>query len=144
VGGVESAGGRYHHRMPSFRARILRKNAIDAERRLWRCLRQKQIDGFRFRRQQPIGPYIGDFFCPQAALILEIDGGQHAAQETEDSVRTAWLEARGYRVLRFWNNDVLRNTPGVLVRIGEALRDGPPPLPSPSRGEGVDAVKETS
>ena len=106
---------------PNF-ARALRTNATDAERRLWRHLRQRQIDGFRFRRQQPIGPYFVDFFCPEAKLILELDGGQHTMREAADEARTEWLEARGYRVLRFWNNDVLQNTEGVLVRIGEALR----------------------
>jgi len=108
--------------VPSQLARALRTNATDAERRLWRHLRQRQIDGFRFRRQQPIGPYFVDFFCPEAKLILELDGGQHTMREAADEARTEWLEARGYRVLRFWNNDVLQNSEGVLVRIGQALR----------------------
>ena len=108
--------------MPSLRARALRANATDAERRLWSRLRQKQIDDFRFRRQQPVGPYIVDFFCPEASLIIEVDGGQHAIREAEDKARTLWLEARGYRMLRFWNNDVLQNIEGVLVTIRDALR----------------------
>ncbi len=108
--------------MPSLRARALRTNATDAERRLWSRLRQKQMDDFRFRRQQPVGPYIVDFFCPEASLIIEVDGGQHATREAEDKARTHWLEACGYRMLRFWNNDVLQNIEGVLVTIWDALR----------------------
>jgi ATP-dependent helicase HrpA/adenine-specific DNA-methyltransferase len=105
--------------MASTFARALRQNPTDAESRLWRHLRGKQMEGIRFRRQQPIGPYIVDFFCAEARLIVEVDGGQHA----EDSdTRTRWLEARGYRVIRFWNNDVLSNTEGVLTMILRALR----------------------
>ena len=107
--------------MASLRARDLRKTMTDAERRLWSRLRQKQLDGFRFRRQQPIGPYIVDFFCPEAALIIEVDGGQHASTEAEDEARTRWLAARGYRVMRFWNNDVLGNIEGVLLTIRGSL-----------------------
>ena len=110
--------------MPSVRARALRKNLTDAEARLWRQLRYKQLDGFRFRRQQPIGPYIVDFFCPRAKPIIELDGGQHSTDQERDERRTRWLEARGYRVIRFWNNDVLSNTDGVLLTIRQAF---PPP-----------------
>jgi very-short-patch-repair endonuclease len=104
------------------RARRLRKEATEAEIRLWSRLRKKQLDGFRFRRQQPIGPYVVDFYCPEARLIIELDGGQHAEREAEDAARTAWLEAQGYRVVRFWNNDTLSNTEGVLTMILTALR----------------------
>jgi very-short-patch-repair endonuclease len=107
--------------MASPHARELRKTPTDAERRLWHGLRNKQLDGFRFRRQQAMGPYIVDFFCPEASLVVEIDGGQHDANAAQDAVRTQWLEERGYRVLRFWNNDVLANTEGVLLTIREAL-----------------------
>jgi very-short-patch-repair endonuclease len=107
--------------MASRFARKLRKVATDAEIRLWSRLRKKQLDGFRFRRQQPMGPFVVDFFCPQASLIIEVDGGQHSDNERDDS-RTRWLEARGYRVVRFWNNEVLSNTEGVLLAILEALR----------------------
>jgi very-short-patch-repair endonuclease len=110
--------------VPSLHARELRKNLTDAEARLWVRLRRRQLDGFRFRRQQPIGPYIVDFFCPAAKLIIEVDGGQHATDQQRDDQRTRWLEARGYRVIRFWNNDVLENTEGVLQTIQQAL---PPP-----------------
>jgi len=100
----------------------LRSSPTDAEIRLWSRLRRKQRDGFRFRRQQPIGHYIVDFFCPAAKLVIEVDGGQHAALENDDARRTHWLEARGYRVVRFWNNDVLGNTDGVILAILESLR----------------------
>ena len=110
--------------MPSLHARELRKNLTDAEARLWARLRRQQLDGFRFRRQHPIGPYIVDFFCPAAKLIIEVDGGQHATDQQRDDRRTHWLEVRGYRVIRFWNNDVLGNTEGVLQTIQQAL---PPP-----------------
>ena len=85
-------------------------------------LRRKQLDGFRFHRQQPIGRYIVDFFCAEAQLIIEIDGGQHTDRKKADAVRTRWLEEKGYCVVRFWNNDVLANTDGVLLRIRELLK----------------------
>jgi very-short-patch-repair endonuclease len=103
-------------------ARSLRSMPTDAETRLWSRLRRKQLGGFRFRRQHPIGDYVVDFFCPEAKLIIEVDGGQHSADAARDAARTRWLEACGYRVIRFWNNEVLGNTEGVLVVILEALR----------------------
>ncbi|MGH7089098.1 MAG: endonuclease domain-containing protein [Stellaceae bacterium] len=108
--------------MASVHAREMRRNPTDAERALWARLRHKQLDGLRFRRQQPMVPYIVDFFCPECALIIEIDGGQHAMPEAQDAARTRWLEARGYRVLRFWNNEVLENIEGVLETIRKAAR----------------------
>jgi very-short-patch-repair endonuclease len=85
-----------------------------------------QLGGFRFRRQHPLGPYVVDFFCSEAKLIVEVDGGQHA---DESPTRAQWLEARGYRILRFWNNDVLGNTEGVLLEILRALRAPATPHP---------------
>jgi very-short-patch-repair endonuclease len=105
--------------MPSTFARKLRADATEAEIRLWSKLRRKQLDGFRFRRQQPMGDYIVDFFCPEADLIIEVDGGQHV---DESPVRADWLARRGYRVMRFWNNEVLANTDGVLETILDALQ----------------------
>ena len=93
----------------------------DAEQALWRSLRDRQVDGYRFRRQVPIGRYIVDFACLEKGLIVEVDGGQHAINQDDDKTRDAWLEKEGYRVLRFWNNEVLGNREGVLVRISEAL-----------------------
>ena len=123
--------------MPSTFARQLRSTPTDAEIRLWSRLRRKQLDGFRFRRQHPIGIYIVDFLCPEAKLIVEVDGGQHNVEEDKDEKRTRWLEARGYRIIRFWNNDVLSNTDGVVLAVLEELRGGyPPPYPPPQGGRG--------
>ena len=121
-------------------ARRLRKQLTDAEAKLWYRLRRKQIDGLRFRRQSPVGPYIADFLCAEIRLIVEVDGGQHSSQAANDARRTKWLEAQGYRVIRLWNNDVHDNIEGVLEEIIRAARKTPPPRPSPSKeGEGVDA-----
>ena len=113
--------------MSTPRARQLRKNQTDAEQKLWSHLRRRQLDAFRFRRQQPIGPYVVDFFCPEARLIVEVDGGQHAERTEQDAERTEWLEARGYRVARYWNNEVLGNIEGVLTDLRSYL----PPLHPP-------------
>ena len=107
--------------MANKRARRLRSNATEAEKRLWSKLRDRQLAGHKFRRQVPIGPYVVDFFCPEQKLIIEIDGGQHAVEAALDEKRTDWLESEGYRVVRFWNNDVLGNTDGVLDAITRTL-----------------------
>ena len=104
-------------------AQELRKNPTDAERRLWRHLRRKGLNGLRFRRQAPIGPYIADFYCAAQSLVIEVDGGQHGA--SADAARDTWLALHGYRVLRFWNNDVLSNTEAVLAAILEGARVPP-------------------
>ena len=120
------------------RARGLRTASTDAERALWRMLRQRQL-GWRFRRQYPISPYIVDFACIEARLIVEADGSQHAEPGDHDR-RDAFLAKRGWRVLRFWNNDILLNPAGVYQVILEALgsvpRIKPPPNPPPQAGEG--------
>ncbi len=92
----------------------------DAERRLWSHLRASQLDGFKFTRQLPIGDFVVDFACRSARIAIELDGGQHANSATDNN-RTAIIEAHGYRVIRFWNNDVLQNTDGVLTAIQEEL-----------------------
>jgi very-short-patch-repair endonuclease len=125
--------------MASSIARSLRRNPTQAEQRLWSRLRHRQLDGFRFRRQVPLGPYVVDLACLSARLIVEVDGGQHGWQGARDDMRTAWLEAAGFRVVRFWNNDVLANSDGVIQRIREIL-EAPPPRPSPARGESERAV----
>jgi very-short-patch-repair endonuclease len=107
--------------------------------RLWRHLRNRQFIGLRFTRQEPIDSYIADFVCRARKLIIELDGGQHVELAAEDARRTADLEALGYRVLRFWNNDVLTNMDGVLETIRLSLKlepSAPPPHPNPlPRGE---------
>ncbi len=121
------------------RARELRQRSTDSERRLWHWLRNRQIDGVKFRRQVPIGNYVVDFVAADRRLIVEIDGGQHVLQEEYDRRRTSWLEEQGYRVIRFWSNEVLTNTEGVIEAISTALKLRPPhpdPLP-PSGGEGA-------
>lgn len=115
-------------------ARRLRAASTDAERKLWRSLQASQLAGFKFRRQLPIGGYVVDFACLEARLVVEVDGGQHA-DSADDKERDAWLRSQGFRVLRFWNNDVLSNTEGVLTTIAKAL--APSPQPSPIEGEGA-------
>jgi len=117
------------------RARQMRHQPTDAERVLWQHLRHLTVAGSHFRRQATIGPYFADFACHAAHLVIELDGGQHneAAGLARDARRTAELEARGYRVLRFWNNDVLGNVEGVMETIATAVRDAGPPPPTPPR-----------
>jgi very-short-patch-repair endonuclease len=105
---------------PTASARTLRQTATDAERRLWATLRSRQLAGFKFRRQHPIGPYIVDFVCTRHGLFIEADGGQHA-DDGADARRTRWLESQGWRVLRFWNNDIMTNIDSVLATILSAL-----------------------
>jgi very-short-patch-repair endonuclease len=109
-------------------ARELRRTMTDAERRLWRCLRGKQLAGYRFRKQHPIDRFVLDFYCPAARLAIELDGGQHHtdAGRESDATRTAWLENRGIRVLRFWNDDVLQNTDSVVQTIWDVLHQNAP------------------
>ena len=99
------------------RARQLRVRQTDAERRLWFLLRDRRLNGAKFRRQMPIGTYVVDFVCQEAKLIVEVDGSQHADQVPYDNARTEWLGAVGYRVLRFWNNDLTQNEEGALTAI---------------------------
>jgi very-short-patch-repair endonuclease len=106
------------------RIRELRRQSTDAERTLWRRLRSRQFAGHKFRRQHPIGSFIFDFACLERNLIVEIDGGQYAANLERDAERTLWLEVEGYRVLRFWNNDITDNLDGVLSAIERSLAEG--------------------
>ncbi len=134
------------------RARQLRRNTTDAEKKLWRHLRRLDLDGSHFRRQVPIGSYIADFACMAARLLIEIDGSQHAEdrKKAHDEARSRWLEKEGYRVLRFWNNDITKNIDGVMEAVYAALhsslsaepvplkhqrrrRRGPSHLPTPAR-----------
>ena len=107
------------------RSRVLRRAMTDAERRLWYHLKRVPVEGTHFRRQGPIGPYIADFVCHRSKLVIEIDGGQHADNAEEDVDRTAAMNAEGYRVVRFWNNEVLGNLEGVLQSIVAEVEKGP-------------------
>ncbi|MCP2041314.1 very-short-patch-repair endonuclease [Neisseria sp. HSC-16F19] len=120
-------------------ARSLRQDMSLAEQRLWYHLRDKRLNGIKFRRQQVIGRYIVDFVCMQHRLVIELDGGQHAEQMKYDAQRTAFLHRQGYRVLRFWNDEVLQQTESVLEKILECCCDGecPHPSPPPQAGEGT-------
>jgi len=115
-------------------ARAFRKRQTDAEQILWRHLRSKQIEGFKFRRQQPIGKYVLDFVCLEKSLVIEVDGAQHADNK-KDMERDTWLTQEGFKVLRFWNNEVLTNTKGVLEMIRENCADHPPLAPPLKGGE---------
>ncbi len=117
-------------------ARHLRRNMTDAESHLCKLLRRRQL-GARFRRQCPIDRYVVDFVCLRRKLIVEVDGGQHA-ELRQDRIRDACLERLGYRVLRFWNNDVLENSEGVYGMIQIALSDSPHPDLPPHAGEGEE------
>lgn len=108
--------------MPNQNARRLRLNSTDAERRLWAVLRDRRLAGYRFRRQHLIGDFIVDFACTRHQLVVEADGGQHA-DKAEDERHTAFLQAKGWRVIRFWNNDVLANTEGVIETVPRVLRE---------------------
>ncbi|MEW5891515.1 MAG: endonuclease domain-containing protein [Pseudomonadota bacterium] len=110
----------------TLKARRLRSNMTEAEQCLWRHLRGSQL-GVAFRRQYPIGPYISDFACVSLKLLIELDGGQHMEAQAYDQRRDAWLRGKGFRLLRFWNHDVLQNTEAVVEAIWrevEALRGG--------------------
>ncbi|MGH8593647.1 MAG: endonuclease domain-containing protein [Gammaproteobacteria bacterium] len=111
-------------------ARALRREQTQAEQCLWHRLRGRRLEGFKFRRQQILGPYIVDFLCIRAKLVIEIDGGQHAGQTEHDRLRSQYLQGLGYRVIRFWNNEVLRDMDAVLERIRAVLMEIPSP-PSP-------------
>ncbi|MGQ9646874.1 MAG: endonuclease domain-containing protein [Thermodesulfobacteriota bacterium] len=122
--------------MSKAKARELRKNMTDAERALWRHLRLRQLGGCKFRRQQLIGQYIVDFVCFEKGLIIEVDGGQHTEQISYDLKRSQWLEKQGYRILRFWDNEVLKNAEAVVEVIMEALEADTPHLyPPPQVGK---------
>ena len=121
------------------RARNLRRDMTEAEQRLWQMLRSRQTEGYRFRRQVPIGGYI----CHAARLIVEIDGGQHDHSSEVEASRTRFLEAEGYRVLRFWNNEVLDNPEGVRAAIADALHQGSPSPIRPVAPTRIEPVTPT-
>ena len=102
-------------------ARKLRKKSTIAENLLWQKLRNRQLEGFKFRRQQPLGPYIVDFVNFEKRIVIEIDGGQHAVLKSKDENRDAWLNDEGFKVMRFWNNEVFENLEGILQVIRNRL-----------------------
>ena len=112
-------------------ARALRKRMTDAERLLWRHLRNRELDGWKFRRQYPVGSFIVDFICVEKNLVIEVDGGPHAENEERDIQRSAYLNRMGYRVFRFWNNQVMQETEGVLEAILAILGNTDQNSPSP-------------
>src|SRR5579883_871395 len=120
-------------------ARQLRRDATDVERILWRALRERIVP-WRFRRQHPIGRRIADFACPARKLVIELDGGQHADRMAADEQRSVELARHGYRVIRFWNNEILDNLDGVLEAIRQALEAPPPHPASPPRGGGEGKI----
>ncbi|MDP3063962.1 MAG: endonuclease domain-containing protein [Chloroflexota bacterium] len=114
--------------MADTKARALRKNPTDAERKLWAYLRLRQVRGHKFRRQRPIGPYIVDFVCLEERLVIEVDGSQHMEQASHDARRDRYLMSLGFTVLRFWDNQVLSETDAVMGVIAQALEmQGDPP-----------------
>ncbi|PTQ10902.1 hypothetical protein CLG96_10985 [Sphingomonas oleivorans] len=123
------------------RARGMRRFGTQAETRLWSRLRGRRLEGCKFRRQAWIGNYVADFFCAEAKLVVEADGGQHDEQVEYDARRTAFFKHEGFRVIRFWNNDMLDNPEGVLAVIREALTlplgSAERAPPSPLQGEGI-------
>jgi very-short-patch-repair endonuclease len=122
-------------------ARKLRQEQTDAENLLWSHLRAYRLSGLKFRRQQAVGAYVVDFFCPDKKLIVELDGGQHQERVAYDEVRDAWLKSEGYTVLRYWNNEVMANLEGVLEDIGRVAgvfaEASPSPQPLSPLGRGA-------
>ena len=130
--------------MNASNARQLRKNPTEAEQALWKHLRLCRLGEYKFRRQQPIGWYIVDFVNFEKRVVIELDGGQHSQQVDYDAERTAWLNAQGYLVLRFWNNQVMKEVEAVKAAILQVLEDGgnttPHLISSPARGEEISPL----
>ena len=118
------------------RARTLRQNMTEAERRIWQILRLNRMKGYKFRRQVPFGHYIADFVCHEARLIVEIDGGQHDRLSPRETERDEFLQSEGSRILRFWNNEVLANLDGVHETIASELGRITPTQTLPHQGGG--------
>ena len=118
-------------------AKRMRHQPTNAETLIWTALRGARLQGFKFKRQQPIGPYIVDFVCFEHTLIIEIDGGQHGDETSKDHERSNWLQSQGFRILRFWNNEVIERKDDVLESIIRALREYPSPQPLSHKGRGA-------
>ena len=122
------------YKRPTARSRELRANMTPAERRLWSCLSARKVAGTRFNTQFPIGPFVCDFVSRGARLVIEVDGDSHGHSERADAARTRYIEDMGYRVIRFWNNDVMERLEGVVGEIERVLGDRPSPSPSREAG----------
>ncbi len=136
-------GPRHRLDRPTERARDLRNEATNAEQMLWRQLKGSRLQDLKFSRQMPIAGYFADFVCRSHKLIVELDGSQHVEGQPHDDARTVQLEAAGYRVVRFWNNDLTSNMPGVLETILSAAigtERVPTPQPPPASGRGGSVV----
>ena len=138
------------YRRPTKRSRELRANMTSAERKLWEHLRARKVAGVRFNTQFPIGEFVGDFVSRSAKLVIDVDGATHGESERADAARTRYIEKRGYRVIRFWNNDVMGNVEGVISEIEQVLREMAlarnTPSPNPSRkreGNGNGTARTT-
>ena len=141
---TEKGGGDYSLNELTNLGKVFRKRLTNAEQLLWkhlRLMRLKQMEGLKFRRQQPIDNYIVDFVCFENRIIIEVDGGQHAAEKNKDIEREIYLQRYGFKVLRFWNNEVLQNTNEVLAVIRENCLFHPPLNPLPSREGKVTHLK---
>ena len=119
------------------RAKAMRTAPTEAEHRLWQILRAKRLAGYKFKRQMPLDHYIVDFVCLAHRLVIEADGGQHSQEA--DARRDAYIRSQGFRILRFWNDEILTNEDGVTTAILDALST-PLPNPSPARGEGLEGT----
>ena len=140
-------GPRHRLDRPTERARDLRNDATNAEQMLWRQLKGSRLQDLKFSRQMPIAGYFADFVCRSHKLIVELDGSQHVEGQPHDDVRTVQLEAAGYRVIRFWNNDLTSNLAGVLETILAAAigtERVPTPQPPPASGRGSSVVRGAS
>ena len=126
--------------MANDRAKQLRRGQTESERLVWQHLRRRQLGGCKFRRQQPFGPYIADLVCFEKRLVVEVDGGQHGNNAAYDLARTDWLKIQGFRVLRFWNTEVLQQIEGVKQAILLALEGDSSPLPLTPSHKGRENV----
>jgi very-short-patch-repair endonuclease len=130
--------GRERGRLLRDRAKVMRSDATEAEHRMWQILRGKRLAGYKFKRQLPVDHFIVDFVCLSRRLIIEVDGGQHS-DSPGDGRRDGYLRAQGFRILRFWNNDMFNNEEGVLTSILNAL-ESPLPNPPPATGRGANGA----
>ena len=137
AGGAGGGPVRKFRPRETLKAQRLRREATMPERRLWQAISKRQVEGWKFSRQMPIGPYVADFLCREAKLVVELDGISHDMRQDEDRRRDGYLRAQGYQTLRFANADVMSNLEGVLMTILAALNSCPPPAP-PACGRGEE------